>query len=288
MKKCFKLAALLVIVIPSFLLGQTRLHSLSFYSQDVHDTMHVVILLPTSYDHARAYPVLYLLHGYDGSQVDWTERTDLVDYTAHLPVIIVMPEAKNSWYVNCETDPNARYEDYIIDELPKFVNAIYPLDTTRAAIAGLSMGGYGALVLALLHPGMFIFAGDLSGAITIPGVIDSVLAHPGEPVPGNQGAIYPSIVKAFGDSNKVFRDDHNVFVLLRREHSEKLPYIFCAAGIQDGFTDFLPADRRFTGMLREYGKPYEYHEMPGVHNWHFWDMEIQPLLERMAVVMKLK
>ncbi len=288
MKRFLKLSAFLVLILPAALLSQTRIHSVSFYSESVHDTMHVVILLPTHYDSNRAYPVLYLLHGYDGSQVDWTERTDLVSYSANIPIIIVMPEAKNSWYVNSETNPRARYEDYIMHDLPGFVNSLYPIDMTREAIAGLSMGGYGALVLALRHPGMFQFAGDLSGAITIPGVIDSVRAHPGAPIPGGQGPIYPSIVSVFGDSNKAFRDSHNVFVLLRRGHEKKLPYIFCAVGIQDGFTDFLPAHRRFTNMLREYGKPYEYHEMPGVHNWHFWNMEIQPLIQRMAIIMKLK
>ncbi len=288
MKRFFRLGAFLILILPAALIGQTRIHAASFYSESVHDTMHVVILLPTHYNHSHLYPVLFLLHGYGGSQVDWTARTGLAKYTRHIPVIIVMPEAKNSWYVNSQTDSSARYEDYIMRDLPEFVSSKYPIDTTREAVAGLSMGGYGALVLALRHPKRFLFAGDLSGAITIPGVIDSVLAHPKAPIPGGQGPIYPSIVKAFGDSNKVFRDDHNIFVLLKREHSEKLPYIFCAVGIQDGFTGFLPAHRLFTDMLRKYGKLYEYREMPGVHNWQFWDMEIQPLLERMAVIMKLK
>ncbi|MCL4511010.1 MAG: esterase family protein [Bacteroidetes bacterium] len=286
MKKLHRmLLCLLFLTATSF--AESRIQTGSFYSPSVHDSMHVVILLPLHYDHSRRYPVLFLLHGYGGNQNDWTNLTHLEVYTERLALMVVMPEANNSWYINSQTDRNARYEDYIIHDLPKFVDSHFPIDTTREAIAGLSMGGYGALVLALRHPDKFLFAGDLSGAITIPAVIDSVLAHPHSPIPGDQGPIYPSIVKAFGDKNRKFRDDHNVFVLLQRERADSLPYIFCAVGIQDGYKDFLPAHRIFTNLLREFGKLYEYHEVPGVHNWKFWDEEIQPLLMRMKIVMKL-
>jgi putative tributyrin esterase len=286
MRKAFAvLLAVPLLFATSF--AQSRIHAVSFYSPSVHDTMHAVVLLPSEYDHNRTYPVLFLLHGYGGDQTDWTERTDLVSYTAGLAMIIVMPEAKNSWYVNSDTDPHSRYEDYIVHDLPDFVNSIYPIDTTKEAIAGLSMGGYGALELALRFPAKFQFAGDLSGAIIVPGVVDSVLAHPNEEAPESQSPILPSILKAFGEKNKQFRENHDVFFLLRRDRNMNLPYFFFAVGIQDGYRSFLPATRRFTDMLRDYGKSYEYHEVPGVHNWKFWNMEIVPLLARMEKVMKL-
>jgi putative tributyrin esterase len=267
--------------------AQQRLQFISFYSKDVHDTMRVRVLLPANYKPTLRYPVLFLLHGYGGDETDWTTKTGIENYTADLSLIIIMPEAKNSWYVNSKTISEARYEDYIVDELPKYINSVYRLDTTREAIAGLSMGGYGALMLALRHPQKYIFAGDLSGAITIPGVIDSVMAHPHMPIPGQQGAIYPSILKAFGDTDKKFRDEHNVFALLQRERDSSIPYIYCVVGIQDGYKSFLPAHREFTNLLYEYGKMYEYHEIPGEHDWKFWDEEIQPLLARMSIVMHL-
>lgn len=290
MKSCFRFCVISILMFPPAVLASReagRIQAISFYSPSVHDTMHVLILLPTSYDKTHRYPVLFLLHGYGGDEKDWTTRTNLEDYTANLPLIVVMPAAKNSWYVNSETDSNSRYEDYIIHDLPQYVNSLYPVDTTREAIAGLSMGGYGALVLALRHPNKFLFAGDLSGALTTPGIIDSVLAHPLSPIPDHQGPILPSIIVAFGKDDGQFRDDHNLSVLLRQEHNENLPYICCVVGIQDWYGGFLPAHRVFTDMLREYGKLYEYHEIPGGHDWKFWDEEIQPLLDRMAVVMKL-
>ncbi len=287
MKRFGLLAALALITFTSLAFAQPRVRSLSFYSPSVHETMRMVVLLPEHYQKSMKYPILYLLHGYDGNETDWVTKTDITYYTQRLAMIVVMPEAKNSWYVNSQTDTSERYENYIMDDLPKFIDSEFSVDTTRQAIAGLSMGGYGALMLALRYPNNFLFAGDLSGAITIPGVIDSVLAHPGAPIPGGQGPIYPSIVKAFGTNNKSFRDSHNVFVLAKRDSADKLPYIFCAVGIQDGFTDFLPAHREFTDILRKYGKLYEYHEVPGVHSWTFWDEEIQPLLRRLVSVMKV-
>ncbi len=273
--RLFVLASFILLLTSCFSYSQSRLLAVRFYSSSVHDTMRVRVLLPMQYDHSRAYPLLLLLHGYNGDETDWTTRTNLEHYTATLPLIVIMPEAKNSWYVNSETDPTARYEDYIMSDLPRFIVSRWPIDTTQEAIAGLSMGGYGALVLALRHPNRFLFAGDLSGAITTPSIIDSVLAHPNSPIPGNEGEIYANVVKTFGDSDKKFRDDHDVFTLLLRDTANNLPYIFCAVGIQDGFTDFLPAHRVFTNMLRQYGKLYEYHEVPGIHNWTFWDEEIQ-------------
>ena len=287
MKKFAIYALISILAFPIVTLGQSRIQRLSFYSPSVSDTMHVVVLLPTHYDSARAYPVLFLLHGYGGDQNNWTDLTDLVSYTTDIPLIVVMPEAENSWYVNSVTNPKAKFENYIMNDLPRYVGSHFLIDTTREAIAGLSMGGYGALVLALRRPHKFLFAGDLSGAITIPQIIDSVHDDPHFVVGKAQESIMPSIISAFGDHDKQFRDSHNVFVLLSRDSASSIPYIFMAAGIQDQFREFLPTDHQFIDSLRAHGVRYEYHEMPGEHNWKFWNEELNPMLERMEVVMDL-
>ncbi|MCL5021680.1 MAG: esterase family protein [Bacteroidetes bacterium] len=288
MKNHIRLTVALLLMLPLAVFGQSRLRRLSFYSHSVHDTMHVVVLLPTHYDPAHAYPVLFLLHGYGGDQNDWTTKTFLADYTSHIRLIVVMPEAKNSWYVNSQMDPREKYEDYIIRELPKFINEHFPIDTTREAIAGLSMGGYGALMLGLRYPRKFQFIGDLSGAITIPQIIDSVNDVPGFNV-GSQRPIMPSIIKAFGKNDKRFRDAHNVFDLLERDPSTTIPYIFMAAGTQDGYIEFRPADHAFIDSLHAHGDTrYEYHELPGQHDWKFWNEEVRPMLRRMESVMELR
>ncbi len=268
--------------------AEPRIRHLEFYSSSVNDTMKVVVLLPSHYEAARSYPVLYLLHGYGGDQNDWTDNTNLVRYTRSLGLIIVMPEAKNSWYVNSRADTQARYEDYIMDDLPRFIEAHFRIDKRREAIAGLSMGGYGALMLALRYPHRFLFAGDLSGAITIPEIIDSVEDDPHFVMSEGQRAILPNIIRTFGKTDKRFREEHNVFYLLAHDTASSIPYIFMAAGIQDQFTAFLPTDHHFIDSLRTRGVRYEYHEAPGRHDWMFWNKEVRPMLRRMAEVMKLK
>ena len=287
MRNRIRLAVIFLMMLPLTAFGQSRLRYLSYYSHCVDDTMHVVVLLPSQYDPAHAYPVLFLLHGYGGDQNDWTTKTCLAEYTSGLRLVVVMPEAKNSWYVNSRTDPREKYEDYIIHELPKFINEHFDIDTTREAIAGLSMGGYGALMLGLRYPHKFQFIGDLSGAITIPQILDSVQDVPGFNV-GSQRPIMPSIIKAFGRKDKRFWDAHNVFDLLERDSSAAIPYIFMAAGTQDGYTEFRPADHAFIDSLHARETRYEYRELPGEHNWKFWDEEVRPMLRRLRSVMELR
>jgi len=166
------------------------------------------------------------------------------------------------------------------------VSGRYRIDTTREAIAGLSMGGYGALMLGLRYPHRFQFIGDLSGAITIPQIVDSVNDVPGFN-PGTQRYIMPSIFAAFGRNDKSFRDAHNVFDLLQRDSSVTIPYIFMAAGTQDGYREFRRADHAFIDSLHARDTRYEYHELPGRHDWKFWDEEVRPMLRRMAQIMDI-
>jgi len=263
----------------SIALAQPVVRVDSFFMPSLGRTKKLAVLLPPKYDPAKRYPVLYLLHGYTGRYDDWLTRTNLKDYVKDLPLIIVMPDGENSWYVNMAVEPNDRFEDYMVDDIPHYVQKLYSIDTTRQGIAGLSMGGYGALMLGLRHPSRYGFVGSLSGAITFPrGMNDT--SRPAE------RSLIPSLKRAFGDKPNTFRSDHDVFLLFRQTSKNSLPYIYMAIGIQDGYRTFLPGHRAFTDLLRTYGAAYEYHETQGAHNWQFWDREIQPLLARMREVLK--
>jgi S-formylglutathione hydrolase FrmB len=257
--------------------AQVRVDSL--YMPSLGRTMKISVLLPSNYDSSRHYPVLYLLHGYSGNNADWSTRTKLSVYVKGMPLIVVMPDAENSWYVDSYTEPRDKFEDYIVNDVPYYIRRLYSVDTTRQAIAGLSMGGYGALVLALRHPGEFRFAGSLSGALSIPRAVNDSSRQP-------EGALAPSLRKAFGEQQNDFRNEHDVFFLYREVPRDSFPYLYMATGIQDGYRTFLPAQRAFTDLLRNYGAPYEYHEVPGGHDWQLWDREIQPLLKRLREVLK--
>lgn len=231
------------------------------------------VALPVGYDasdRTRRYPVLWLLHGLDGNDANWSEKTGLARDLAPYAMIVVMPDAANSWYTNAPGDSTARYDDFVTRELPAAMARRYPIDTLRQGIAGLSMGGYGAIVLALRHPGEYRFAGGLSAALSVPATRDSVLERVG-------GA---SLARAFGPPGSTTRAEYDAFRIFRNTAPAALPYVFLAIGNHDGFKTFLTANRALTDSLRLYGGRYEYHELPGQHSWRFWDAELVPMLAR--------
>ena len=123
------------------------------------------VLLPAEYESSqRRYPVLYLLHGLGGDYRDWTTRSNLAEYSRTLPLIIVMPDGRNSWYTNALDTPADRFEDYILTDLQADVVRKYRTINSRygRTIAGLSMGGYGALKMALKRPAAFSVAASFS------------------------------------------------------------------------------------------------------------------------------
>ena len=161
-----------------------RVADLTFQSPALNAQTHVYVMLPAGYDpsgHTR-YPVLYLLHGADGWYHDWVDhgvRTVIDQATAagHLPPFItVMPDGGLfgyyvDWY-GTDVDghspnPPPAWETYHVHELIPWIDAHYPTikDRSGRAVAGLSMGGFGAMTYAAKHPDLFTTAGSFSGAV---------------------------------------------------------------------------------------------------------------------------
>jgi S-formylglutathione hydrolase FrmB len=149
----------------------------TFTSRALNGTVHADVLLPASYDpHGpRRYPVLYLLHGHGGSHADWTNH-DVDRVIGDLPVIVVMPDGGydgfySDWYgtdVDGHTPaPAPGWETFHIRELLPWVDATFKTiaDRRGRAVAGLSMGGFGAMSYAARHPDLFVAAGSFSGAV---------------------------------------------------------------------------------------------------------------------------
>ena len=88
----------------------------SFFMPSLGRTKKLSVLLPANYDPLKRYPVLYLLHGFTGVHEDWWKRTKLQQYVKDIPMIVVMPDAENSWYVDSFTEPNEQFETYLVKE----------------------------------------------------------------------------------------------------------------------------------------------------------------------------
>ncbi len=233
----------------------------------------VRVLLPSNYDgsHER-YAVLYLLHGLYGDYTNWDKLTDLEGYTRTLPLIVVMPDAGNSWYVNSATVPANRFQDFLtVDVIPAIERRYRVLpDRQHRAIAGLSMGGYGALKYAIQHPEMFVIVGSFSGALNAP--LDLAQQEP---------KFAPYLDAAFGAPDSTTRAQNDLFRLARMIDPKTAPYFYVDCGIKDPY--FISTNRAFTALLRDRGIAYEYHELPGAHDWQYWNSRLPIFL---ALVMQ--
>jgi len=265
-------------VAPSVAPGQTLIDD-SLFAPSLGRTKHFDIELPAGYSDTSHYPLLVLLHGYGGNYRNWFEFTDIAAYAASLQVLILTPEGDDSWYVNHIGDSEARYEDYIIHDLLPFVQKLYGVDTSLQVIGGVSMGGYGSLVLGLRHPDIFRAILAFSSSLDIPKGIPLLET-------AGRGVLRPSLEQALGARPSRTWTEYDPFLLASHLDSARAPYVYLANGIHDEFARRLLLHREFADTLRAHGIPYEYHETPGRHAWKYWDREIQVALERLEKLWK--
>lgn len=240
------------------------------------------VLLPADYaTSSKRYPVLYLLHGLTGNENDWWERSKLTDYAGRYHLIIVTPGVGDSWYANSAGDPAARYEDAVIKDLIPHIDAQYRTLAKREgrAIAGLSMGGLGALKFALRYPEMFAFAASFSGAFDVP-LTATLGKKPSARMLGE-------LRKVFGNEKSQTRRDNDLFALARQEPPQgtPFPYLYVSTGKSDPLPQVADSNPRFAEAMRTRKLKHEYHERPGTHDWKFWDSEIELMLGRLCVMM---
>lgn len=234
------------------------------------------IILPVNYqsEKAQRYPVVYLLHGLTGSFDNWTERSKVVEYAAKYNYILVTPEGANGWYADSATVPNDKYESYIVQELVPEIDKKFRTvaDRNHRAVAGLSMGGYGAIKFGLKEPEMFVLVGSFSGALQAASLTEKMLGN-------GWKALTDSIMSVYGAEDSQTRKANDVFKIVREMPADKmknLPFIYFACGTEDGL---IGTNREFSALLLEKKIPHEFRESPGIHDWKFWDAQIQEFLK---------
>jgi len=201
-------------------------------------------------------PVLYLLHGLSDAYADWQRKSRIEWYVRDLPLIVAMPDGARSWYLN--TPLHGDYEDHIVRDVIGFVDRTFQTIRARRgrAIAGLSMGGYGAVQLGMKHPGKFTCICAHSGAF---------LLEAGRPEP------------PFAEMMPYFRKRANqpgalAKGLLKRRTRPALR-------MDCGREDFLiENNRRFHAHLKRLGYAHEYEEFDGAHDWDYWDAHVRDTL----------
>ena len=261
---------------------KSSVETVQFQSKLVNATLPYNVVLPPDYrtSSTTRYPVLYLLHGLTGHYSDWLTKTNVADYAAQYRMIVVMPEGKDGWYTDSATVPNDKYESYILKELLPDVEKRYRTIETRfgRGVAGLSMGGYGALKFGLKSPGTFAFAASLSGALAAASWTEKDLKDP--------GAARDSVLSVFGPAGSETRKANDIFEIVRSMTPNRiagLPYFYLDCGTEDRL---INDNRQFTALLGEKKIPHEYRELPGDHNWAYWDQQVQEVLKIAAQKMR--
>ena len=248
--------------------------SLSFKSKILEETVNYSIYLPFDYDTSTlSYPVVYLLHGFSDNETGWTQfgevhlAADEAIATREIPpMIIIMPDAKISWYINnYKGDKN--YEDMFMQELIPYMEAQYRIKAKREfrGVSGLSMGGYGALIYALHYPDKFVACAAFSaGVFTDKEILDMSQEK------------YSSRFETTSDISKVGEErlnDHwynnSVLELMKKvpnQTDHKVRYC-----IDVGDDDFLyKGNSSLHILMSDLEIEHEYRVRDGAHNWLYW------------------
>ncbi len=263
--------------------------TVAFEAPSIGRQMKYNVVLPQGYEVSeRRYPVLYLLHGLTSNYTAWA-RMRVPESAAAYDLIVVMPDAGNSWYVNwseAEAGQKNDFEDYMIEDLIGHVDANYRSIPERSAraISGLSMGGYGALTLGLRNPDKFCAIGSHSGAISFARDVKRRLAD-GQPMRWREPSDKPNPrigVEGFSSQaertpkGKMFStaeecDAHDPFTLVLQLEESELPHIYVDCGTEDRL---IGASKGFAKLLMENDIPFTYGQSPGGHRAPYWAREV--------------
>jgi S-formylglutathione hydrolase FrmB len=237
-----------------------KIEEKQIYSAAMHKDIPALFIIPDSYyGSTKTFPVVYLLHGFDGSYRNWVDLTSVEDLPDLYDIIIVCPDgSKDSWYFDSPIDPNSQYETHIAVEVVNFADTTYRTVKSRngRAIAGLSMGGHGALFLAWRHTDIFGAAGSMSGGVDFRGSKNKY-----------------NISKMIGSFEEYPERWDSLTVINNVANIKRTKLaIIIDCGVND---PFIGMNRAFHDSLLTAEIPHDYTERPGTHGWKYWNNAVK-------------
>ncbi|HAP35751.1 MAG TPA: hypothetical protein DCQ28_07335, partial [Bacteroidetes bacterium] len=215
---------ILIALLFQYALPQITVVEDSLFSPSLNTTTKFYAVLPDGYSKTQErFTAVYLLHGFNGDYTNWVKQTDLIKFLRGYEYIVICPDGKNSWYSNSIVLQNANYEDLLIKEIIPFVDKKYRTKQSKfsRAIAGLSMGGYGAAKFGLKYSQLFFFAGCISPSIQFPtGLEDSAI------VARRSKETIKSVREMFGEKRNESWSANDIFDLTEKVNPKTAPYFY--------------------------------------------------------------
>ena len=245
--------------------------TVNYYSHSLEHASSFNILFPDSPDAKPPWATYYLLHGLSDDHTTWMRRSLIERYSLGMPLVVVMPDGGRGWFTNARNQGDA-YEDDLLKDVMGLVERNFPVKKERdgRAIGGLSMGGFGAIKLALKHPKLFASANSHSGVL-------GLLQNPFE-----GKLLMKEFVPIFGESGKGGPEDP--FALAETVDREDLPALLIDCGDED---PFILQNRAFHAHLDTLGIPHTYREHNGTHDWQYWSAHVREALAFHAKALRL-
>lgn len=279
------LLSLLSLILMNFTWAQTGkvIEEKTITSPILGKDVRYTVYLPADYESSnRSYPVVYLLHGYTDDNTGWLQFGEINRYADKAiadgtipPMIIVMPNGDSSWYIN-SYDGKEKYEDFFVKEFIPGIEKTYRIKSTKQyrGIAGLSMGGYGSLVLSMRHPDLFCAAAPLSA-----GIFDDEAMVTMPDANWNQtfAQLFGRNLKGKDRLNKSWQE-YSVLQIVATHPAEDLKKV--RYWIDCGDDDFLTKGNCLLHIaLSEKKIPHEFRVRDGAHSWTYWRTGITDALQ---------
>ena len=253
----------------------------NFYAQTLQNSTSVTVYLPLAKNADRGFmtldeayskrpvKILYLLHGLHGSDTDWIRKTNVERYAEEAGVALVLPSVQHSFY--CDMDCGLLYQQFITEELPRFIRFAFSLSSKRenTYIAGCSMGGYGAMKMALLRPEQYAAAFSFSGALSMEAICNLGGSSQQE-----------ALSHVFGKPEERTGGENDLFALAQKNKANNLPKLFFSCGSEDRLCYQMNVD--FKAHLEQLAIPYQYEEAPVGHSWEFWDEQVKKAMQTIS------
>ena len=251
MKKIFAAA---LIIMASFSASAFKENEINVRSESMNRDIPVTVITPDGYEQGSEYPVIYLLHGYSDNNKGWAKKGVTGGLADLYDIVFVLPDGGfDSWYFDSTFTPEYKYETFVSSELISYIDSNYKTikDRSARAITGLSMGGHGALFLAIRHQNVFGSAGSTSGGVDI------------RPFPQNW-----NIATRIGSIEEYPENwENNTVINLTHLLKPESLNLIIDCGTEDFFYE---VNCNLHDKLMKEGIPHEFYTRPGSHNWGYW------------------